>query len=337
MKQIWITRYGPPEVLKLRETPDPEPQADEVRVVVRAAGVNFADLMARMGIYPDGPPAPCVVGYEVSGVIDKIGAGVSRDFLGRRVVAMTRFGGYSSQVTLPSSQCVEIPSSISFEDAASVPVAGLTSWMILNEMHRVRRGDRILVHSAGGSVGLIAVQLIKLSGGYAVGTASSSKHEWLEQWGYDHLIDYHVDDYEAVLRKEPKFDLVMDPLGGHHWQKALRLIRPGGKIACYGMSVNAEGTIRRPFQFAKNLLRVPFWSLGPLGLINENKGVLGINMGRLWDERTRLTAWVQQLFRLMASEKLKPKIHARVPFEEASQAHQILHRRENIGKVLLIP
>ncbi|MEL6186007.1 MAG: zinc-binding dehydrogenase, partial [Myxococcota bacterium] len=258
MKRVWISRPGPPKVLEVREEPTPDPGPGELRVRVRAAGVNFADLMARMGTYQDGPPPPCVVGYEVSGVVDAVGEGVSPAREGERVLAATRFGGYASHVVVPAETCVALPAQLGLSEAAALPVTGLTSWMILEEMHRVRAGDRILVHSAGGALGLVTCDLAKRRGATVVGTASARKHAFLQEWGFDRLVDYRSQDYEEVLASGPKFDLVMDPLGGHHWGKGLRLLKPGGKLACYGMSVNAEGHTARRLAMVRNLLRIPF-------------------------------------------------------------------------------
>lgn len=337
MRQVWISRAGPPEVLEVRASDTPTPPAGELRLEVRAAGVNFADLMARMGMYQDGPPPPCVVGYEVSGVIDAVGEGVDPSWVGRRVVAATRFGGYSSHVLVGPDAVAPLPDDMSFSTAAAIPVTGLTAWMILEEMHRVREGDRILVHSAGGGVGLMACDLIKRRGATAVGTASAGKHAFLKDWGYDELVDYRSQDYEEVLGAGPEFDLVMDPLGGHNWAKGLRLLKTGGKLACYGMSVNAQGKVGRRLAMLGNILRIPFIGMNPVSLINGNKAVLGVNMGRMWDEKARLVGWLQTLVGLVDSGELRVTVHAEVPFDEAPEAHRILHDRENLGKVLLIP
>lgn len=337
MKQIWISRYGAPEVLELREAPDPQPGAGQVRVAVRAAGVNFADALARMGMYPDGPPAPCVVGYEVAGVVEEVGEGVDSGLLGREVLVATRFGGYSSQVVVDADNLVDKPASLSFSEAASIPVVGLTAWMILEEMHRVRAGDRILVHGAGGGVGLVACDLIKRRGAVAVGTASAHKHEFLKAWGFDELVDYRNQDYEEALKDGELFDLVLDPLGGHNWGKGLRLLKTGGKIACYGMSVNVSGPGGNRFAMLKNALRIPWWAMSPPGLINANRGVLGVNMGHMWDEKQRLVGWLRELLALVEEGSLRTRVHAEVPFEEAARAHQILHERQNLGKVVLVP
>lgn len=337
MKQIWIPKYGPPSVLEVREAEDVQAGPGQLRIQVRAAGVNFADLMARMGMYPDGPPAPCVVGYEVSGIVDQVGEGAEESWLGVAVMAGVRFGGYSTQVVVNAETVVRKPASMSFEQAAGLPVVGLTAWMMLEEMHRVRAGDRVLVHSAGGSVGLMACDLLKYRGATAVGTASKRKHAFLVEWGYDQLIDYRSEDYVEQLKDGPKFDLILDPLGGDHWKKGLSLLSAGGKIACFGMSVNAMGRVGNKLSMLRNILKIPWWSMSPPSLINNNLGVLGVNMGRMWNETARLGAWLASLVELFEAGKVRSHVHASVPFSEAAQAHELLHSRENIGKVVLVP
>lgn len=337
MKQVWIARGGGPEVLEVREAPTPEPAKGEIRVAVHAAGVNFADLMARMGTYPDGPPPPCVVGYEVSGVVEAVGEGVEDSWLGRWVIAATRFGGYSSHVVVSAALVAPLPERLSFAQGAALPVNGLTAWFILEEQHRVRAGDRILVHSAAGGVGLMAGQLIRRRGATAVGTASGSKHARLRERGWTELVDYNVEDYEKVLADGPPFDLVMDPLGGFHWGKGLRLLKSGGKVACYGMSVGSSGTVASRLSTLGHILRIPFWAMSPPGLINANLGVLGVNLGRMWDEAERMHAWLEALVGLVEAGELDLHVHAEVPFSRAAEAHQMIHDRKSFGKVVLVP
>jgi synaptic vesicle membrane protein VAT-1 len=338
MEQVWITRTGEPSVLEVREAPDPEPGPGQVRVKVDASGVNFADAMARMGIYPDAPKLPAVVGYEVAGTIDKVGEGVSASRVGEPVVSATRFGGYSSMVVLDGQVALKRPEGLTASMAAAIPVNGLTAWMMLEEMARVREGDRVLVHSAGGGVGLLALDLIKYRGGYAIGTASKSKHAFLYERGYDELIDYRSDDYEKVLASKPPLDVVLDPLGGANWAKGLRLLRTGGKLICFGFSINAsDASKRNVFKVISNLWSTPWLLFNPIKLINENKGVLGVNMGRMWRETERLGGWLDRLLALWKEGRLRPHVHAEVPFSKAPEAHRLLHARENVGKVVLVP
>src|SRR5207253_2835792 len=164
---------------------------------VRAAGVNFADLMARRGLYPDAPPLPFVPGYEVAGEVD---AGEPA-LVGRRVLALTRFGGYSEAVVVPAKRAVEIPAKLSFAEAAAIPVNWITAWHMLVELCNVRRGQRVLVHAAAGGVGTAALQICRRVGAEVIGTASASKHARLREMGLSHAIDYRTQDFEVEVKR----------------------------------------------------------------------------------------------------------------------------------------
>ncbi len=337
MRQIWIPRYGGPEVLEVREAEDPVPGPGEVRIRVEAAGVNFADCMARLGKYPDAPKGPLVVGYEVAGRIDAVGDGVSAHRIGEDVLSGTQFGGYSDTVIVDQVQAVKRPEGLDAVTAASIPVTGLTAWMMLMEMGRVREGDRVLVHSAGGGVGLAALDILKWKGAIAVGTASGHKHEALLERGYDQLIDYRTVDFAQALADGPKFDLVLDPIGGKSWSKGLSLLRTGGKLICFGFSAGSPTATSGKLPMIGAALSVPWMKFNPLSLMNENVGTMGVNMGHMWEERERLAGWLHQLLELWSQGILRPVVHATVPFDNAKEAHRILHDRENIGKVILTP
>jgi NADPH:quinone reductase-like Zn-dependent oxidoreductase len=334
MRQIWIRKPGGPEVLEVREADDPEPGPGQVRIRVHAAGVNFADLMGRMGTYPDAPGRSYVPGYEVAGTIDAVGEGVDAARVGERVAGMIRFGGYADVIVVDAVQAVRLPDGVSLEMAAGVPVTGLTAWMLLEVFGRVRAGDRVLVHSAGGGVGLMALDLIKRRGATAIGTASEAKHERLRERGYDQLIDYRTEDFEAVLADAP-VDLILDPVGGESWAKGLRILRSGGQLGCFGFSAANTGETRSLFGLATTALAVPWLKVNPVTLMNENRGVYGVNMGHLWDEAERVAGWLEQLFALWSDGTLRPHVDRVFPFEDASEAHQYIHDRKNFGKVVL--
>ena len=336
MRQVWIPRTGAPEVLEIREAPEPSPGPGQVRVRVEAAGVNFADLMARQGLYPDAPPLPAVVGYEVAGVIDALGEGVDSDWLDVPVVCVTRFGGYSEAVIVDLVQ-VARRGDLDAVAAASIPVVGLTAWMLLMEMGRVRQGDRVLVHSAGGGVGLMALELLRWKGATAIGTASAGKHAFLRERGYDQLIDYRSEDFHAVLSSGEPLDLVLDPVGGDSWRKGLDLLRPGGQLLCFGMSAVSSGNTRSVLSAIRAFLSVPWMRINPITLMNENRGVSGVNLGHMFEERARLAGWLGELMVLVEQGVVRPHVHATVPFAEASEAHRMIHDRENLGKVVLVP
>lgn len=335
--QIVMPKAGAPAVMKLIDVPDPQPGAGKVRIAVEAAGINFADLMARMGVYPDAPPFPCVVGYEVAGTIDAVGHGVDASRVGEPVVAMCRFGGYSSAVVVDDIQAVRRPAGMDAREGAALPVVGLTAWMMCEVMGRVRAGDRVLVHSAGGGVGLAALDLLKWRGATAVGTASAGKHAFLRERGYDELIDYRSVDFEEALRDGPGFDLILDPVGGASWAKGLRLLRAGGRLVCFGFSASVDSNRRSVISTLRTAAAVPWLAMNPVSLMNNNHGVMGVNMGHLWDETERVTGWLAELLELWEQGVFRTHIHASFPFAEVAAAHQLIHDRQNVGKVLLTP
>ena len=337
MKQVWIPYTGDPSVLEVREAADPEPGPGEVRIRVEASGVNFADVMARMGLYPDAPKLPAVVGYEVAGVIDAVGLGGPRHRMGDPVVAATQFGGYSSHIVVPQDQAVVRPPGLDAVTAAAIPVTGLTAWMMLEEMGRIRQGDRVLIHSAGGGVGLMCLDLALRRGATAVGTASPAKHEMLRSLGYAQLVDYRTQDFAEVLAGEPPFDLIVDPIGGESWAKSGRLLKTGGRLICFGFAANVTGTRKNWLEYARNVARIPWFDFTPMHLVDSNTGVMGVNMGRMWSETERLRGWLHQLLELWSQDILRPIVHAAIPFSNAAEAHRVLHARENLGKVVLTP
>ncbi|TMQ02560.1 MAG: zinc-binding dehydrogenase [Deltaproteobacteria bacterium] len=251
MQQIWITKPGPPEVLQVRDAPDPTPGSGEVRIRVRAAGINFADLMARVGLYPDAPKVPCVVGYEVSGVIDAIGSGVTRFAVGDRVFGMPRFGGYTDTLVISEAQVFRMPDAMSFEEAAAMPVVYLTAHHMMLFTGNLRRGSRVLVHSAAGGVGLAAIDLARSRDCEIYGIAGAAKHDFLRQRGCQHPIDSAADYVAEVTRATggKGVDLVLDPVGGKSWSQGYSLLAPVGRLVAFGLSAAASG-------------RSPVWVLG---------------------------------------------------------------------------
>src|SRR4051794_32760655 len=165
MRAVWITKAGGPEVLAVRECPVPQPGRGEVRIAVRAAGLNFAEVTARQGLYPDAPKPPCVVGYEGAGVVDALGAGITRWRIGDRVVFLKRFGAHSSAVCVKQAQAFRMPDAMSFEEGAALPVNYLTAYHMLFVVRRIQKGDTVVVHMAAGGVGTAVLQLCGLVNG----------------------------------------------------------------------------------------------------------------------------------------------------------------------------
>ena len=339
MRAVWITRHGGPEALEVRETADPEPGPGQVRVRVSAAGLNFAEVMAAQGLYPDAPKPPCVVGYEVAGVIDALGDRTQGHAPGQRVLAMTHFGGHADVVCVPAEYVLGIPDAMSFEEAAAVPVNYLTAYRMLFRVAGVRPGERVLVHMAAGGVGTAVLQLCRTVDDLEVfGTASAAKHEALRAEGCTHPIDYHATDYAAAVRRLTRgegVDIVLDPLGGHDWRKGLKLLRPGGRLVAYGFANLASGQRRRPARMAAQVAGIPL--LTPLQLMNQNRTVSGVNIGRLWGQIAGLREELQAVLALWDQGAIKPHIDGTYPFADAAAAHRRILQRQNIGKVLLTP
>jgi len=340
MRQIWITKAGPPEVLQVKEAPDPSPIAGQLRVRVEATGVNFADIMGRMGLYPDLPPIPVVVGYEVGGRVDAVGSGVEPSWVGKDVFAMTRFGGYSDVVCVPEAQVFERPAGMSAEDGAALPVNYFTAWQLVVVMGGLRAGETMLVHSAGGGVGIAATQIARHIGARVIGTASRSKHEFLRGIGVDMLIDYRTEDFEKramELTGGRGVELILDAVGGDSFKKGFRILAPTGRLGMFGMSAAASGKERSVLNALKTVASMPWLQFNPPALLNANKGVFGVNLGHLWGEIARIRGWADQLLELYGAGVIRPHVDKVFPFAEAAAAHHYVQDRKNIGKILLRP
>jgi NADPH:quinone reductase-like Zn-dependent oxidoreductase len=339
MRQVWIPRTGGPEVLEVREAPDPTPGAGQVRIRVAASGVNFADAMTRIGLYPDAPKLPTVVGYEVSGVVDAVGSGVSADLVGQHVLALTRFGGNSDVVVVPVDQAVPI-GGLDLQKAAALPVTYLTAWVMLVWLGNVKPGDRVLVHAAAGGVGVAAVQICRWRGAEVIGTASASKHERLRGMGVAHCIDYRTQDFEAEVMRVTEgrgVDLALDAVGGESYAKSYRCLAPLGRLYVFGASSFAPGERRSLMALLKGAPSLLFQVFRPMAMMSANKGVHGVNLAHLWHATDKLQAMLREILGLVHAGHLDPIVDAVFPFERAGEAHAYLQGRKNFGKVLLVP
>jgi NADPH:quinone reductase-like Zn-dependent oxidoreductase len=260
MRQVAITRHGPPEVLEVQEAATPEPAAGEVRIAVRAAGVNFADILARLGLYPDAPAPPVVVGYEVAGIVDATGPGTPRFHPGDRVVALTRFRGYSTHVVTPVDFVFPLPERLSDAEGAALPVNYLTALIALYRMANISPGETVLIHGAGGGVGIAATQLARLRRANIIGTASAAKHDALRSFGVTHAIDYRSADVAREVRRltnDRGVDVVLDPIGGKSFKTSYQLLAPLGRMVIYGVSALAGGERRSWWRAARTIMQMP--------------------------------------------------------------------------------
>ena len=336
MQQVRIPVYGGPEVLRVIDAADPEPPAGRVRVRVRAAGINFADILARMGLYQDAPKPPLVVGYEVAGEVDALGDGVAPELLGRRVLALTRFGGYASHVVVPAKALLPLPEAMSFEEGAALPVTYLTAYHMMIYLGNLHPGERVLVHSAGGGVGIAAIQLARWRGAEVFGTASAGKHARLREMGVAHAIDYRNEDFEAVIRDVTRgagVHMALDAVGGSSFRKSYRCLGKNGRLFCFGISSFASGQTRKLWGAAKGLVTMPFFH--PVKLMTDNKAVFGVNLGQLWDDEAVLRGELEDLLRLFGEGVVAPIVDRAFPHTEAAAAHRYIQERKNFGKVVL--
>jgi NADPH:quinone reductase-like Zn-dependent oxidoreductase len=332
VRAVVITKHGGPGVLQVQERPDPELGAGEVRIAVAAAGVNFADVLARMGLYPDAPKPPVVIGYEVAGTVLELGDGVSGLSHGERVMAGVKFGGYASQVVAPASDVMALPEGLTFEQGAAIPVNYGTAWAALVDYGSLQAGERVLVHSAGGGVGIAATQIAKHLGAEVYGTASPAKHERIAQLGVDHPLDYTSSGWEQGL---PAFDVILDAIGGRSFRRSYQMLRPGGRLVAFGASAVASGQRRNLVTALRTVARMPRFSM--LKQMSESKAVIGLNMLTLWKDRHTLVPWIAPLAQLLADGTVKPVVAGDFSFEKAGEAHTMMSERRNIGKVVLVP
>src|SRR3954468_5793310 len=302
LRAVVITKNGPPEVLQVQERPEPQARDGQVLIDVKAAGINFADTMARVGLYPDAPKPPCVVGYEVAGTGADTGEGA--------------LGGPP----------------LHREQSASIPVNYATAWQGLLGYGPLGAGDRVLIHAAAGGVGISATQIAKSRSAEVSGTASPGKHAAIRGFGVDHPLDYTRSGWDRGL---PKFDVIMDAVGGRSFRTSYRLLRPGGRLVAFGASSVMSGETRNLLAAGKAALSMPRFNL--IKQMSESKAVIGLNMLTLWKDRGTLDHWITPLRELMAAGVVEPVVAEAFPFDRAPDAHRFIAERRNVGKVVLTP
>src|ERR1700677_4901465 len=319
MGAMVVRKDGAPAVFEAREVPDPQPKAGEALIRVKAIGVNFADLLQRMGIYPGTPKPPFVPGLEIAGVIEKIADSGGKPAegeplrVGEAVAALTQFNAYAAWVAVPGRQVYRLPAGMSFDDAAAIPVNYLTAYHSMFTMGNLQPGDRILVHGAAGGVGIAAVQLARARGLVIFGTAGPTKQEYLRKIGVDHAIDYEQNDFVEGVRQ-----FAPDGI----WRVIYDLSAATGP--------DGKRSLTRGL---KTLAQIPRFH--PMKLMSGNISVIGVNLGRLQSRGALLRGELDEIFRMYATGKIKPVIGKSFPLAEAAAAHRYIQERKNIGKVIL--
>ena len=304
MRAIVLRETGGPDKLEVAEVPDPEPGEGEVVLQVRAAGVNFADVLVRQGRYPQPPELPTIPGSEVAGEVD-----------GRRVMALPSGGGYAEKVAVDERLLVPLPDGASFEEGAGFVLTFLTAWIPLTRQVRVGEGSVVLVHAGSGGVGSAAIQLAKHLGAEVVATASTEEKRRvaLEQ-GADQAVGY--DEFAEKVRA----DVVLDPVGGEIFTQSFGVLKPLGTVVALGF---AGG----------------WWEpMDPAPLVGRNLGMQGFYLGRLMRHDPELVREaIGEVLELWSSGVVKPLIGATFPLEGAVEAHALIEARRHVGKVILVP
>ncbi|TPX51792.1 hypothetical protein CcCBS67573_g09996 [Chytriomyces confervae] len=335
-------------VISLDSSPDPQPTSGTVRIRVKAFGINFADIMMRTGNYGDAPPFPNVAGYEVSGVVDAVGENVSQDWIGARVAALTKFGGYSDVVVVPLDQLIRVPENLSFIDAASIPVVYLTAWMLLVHLGSIKKGEVLVIQNAGGGVGLAAIDIALHKGATTIGTSSAAKHAFLKSRGLHHAIDYRTQDFVTEIKRitnNKGADLIIDPIGGREsWNKNFASLRRGGRLGFFGASSMMEtlkgqtGLIALVVAWIKvafsMILGAPTWS--PIKLMDENKAVFGVNLARMFEDKEPVVDWFKTIMDGVQEGWVRPHVDCVLEMANVEKAHFLLEERKTTGKIVIV-
>jgi len=337
MRAVVLTKFGKPkDAFQIQERPIPTPQDHEICIKVEAFGLNFADVMARQGLYQDCPPLPTVIGYEVVGHVHAVGKEVTDFEVGQRVVSLTRFGAYAEYAVADARAAVVIPEDMDFCVATALATQYATAYFCAAYTTQLHAGEHVLIQAAAGGVGTALVQLAKSKGCIVYGTAGSDKKlDYLRSLGVDHPINYRTTDYAKYIEKtagKQSIDVVFDSLGGNDVKKARKLLSKGtGRIICFG----AASRSGRGRFFGNDLKLVfGFGFLASVELLLKSQGITGVNMLRVADHRPEALKYcMQQVAKLVAEGTLNPTIGGKFSIDELDKAHDFLEGRQSIGKI----
>ena len=337
MRAVEIARFGPPEVLQISRVPLPGITDTDVRVSVKAIGVNFADLFARLGYYPAIPKPPFIPGLEFAGIVDGVGKSVKGFRKGDRVLGVSRLNAYAEFVSVPSGLLTRMPKRMTFTEAAALSVTYLTAYHGLVTLGQAKKGESLLLHAASGGVGTAALQIAKHLGLRVFATVGShSKIQTAQDLSADVVINYTGQDFAEVVRRETNgdgVDLILDSVGGKVFRKGWRLLRPMGRYVLYGFAAAASP---KGVPKIKALVEsAAFPLIYPPSIVPRNISLSGFNLYFLFDR----IAYLQQAMRklLVWYEKgiVRPVIGGEYPFEKIQEAHRFLQSRKSIGKIVV--
>jgi NADPH2:quinone reductase len=337
MKAFQLTQFGKSgnKSFQLADVKEPEVSDGDVKIKVEAFGLNFADVMARKGIYNDCPPLPAVLGYECVGEVIEIGKGVSHVNVGDRVTAFTRFGSYAKVLVTSALGVLKIDTGISNGEAVALATQYCTAWYSACEAINMYEGEHVLVHAAAGGVGTALVQIAKWKGCTVYGTAGSNeKLEYLKNIGVDYPINYREEsfiDRITELRGKQRVDVIFDPIGGRNFRNSLKVLAYGGRIIPFGASSREKKGIL-------SLINVA-WGFGlhlPVGNIMKSQTWAGVNMLRIADYKPELIQQcLSNVYKLYQQGVAKPHVGGVFKADELGKAHDFLESRNSIGKLVV--
>lgn len=340
MFEVIIPKYGPPEVFQERQIGERQVGPGQVRVRVRASGVNFADIMQRLGLYASSPKPPYAPGFEIAGEVVEVGDGVQHVVRGDAVGAAMPRGGYAQEVLVPADRVLKLPAGMSMQTAAAIPVNYLTAWFCLYDMGALRQGSTVLIHHGAGGVGVAAIQLSRWTGARVLATTgTAAKLDFLRGLGVDGAFCIGEPDWkEQVERAVGKraVDVVLDPVGGKVMKQGMGLLAPLGRLVAFGLSQAVAGPGRNLLKAAIAYFSSP--RINPLQLTTFNTGVFGFHLAHLHGKEQQVADALRQIIDMTAAGTLAPQIDSTFPLSAAgaTAAHHRIHSRGNRGKVLLV-
>ncbi len=337
MKAIYITRYGDSnKAFEMRKTEIPTPRPGEICIKAISSGLNFADVVARRGLYPEAPKNPAIIGYDVAGTVHAIGAGVDGYSVGDPVVALTRFGGYAEYAIAMAEGVSRLPDGYDYHRATALATQGCTAYYCAEECVSLHPGDRVLVQAAAGGVGSLLTQIAKHRGCTVYGTASSSKQDYLRQNGVDHPIDYTKQDFKKYIEAQGQggIDVVFDSIGGRSFGKGMKLLNPVGRMVSFGAASQINGDKTNKLKAAGVVFG--FGLFTPIALLMESRSVITVNMLKVADHRPQVFKHVMdQTVKLAKEGILRPELSKTFAAVDIAAAHDYLESRQSIGKVTI--
>jgi len=338
MKAVFLTQKGDAQkAFEIRETEKPKIKfGDDVLIKVEAFGLNYADVMARNGLYREAPPMPSILGYEVVGLVEAVGADCDQSLIGKRVVCFTRFGGYA-EYAITKQFGVSVVNDMDAGVALSIATQYVTAYYMTHITTNLYEGDKVMIHAGAGGVGTALIQLCKLKGCTVFANAGSpEKLDYIKKQGADYAINYRTEDYEAEINKvlkKDRLDCTFNPIAGSTFKKDFGLIGSAGKVILFGGSERSgkKWGILSTLNFVRKM-----GLMLPIGLMMRSKSVIGVNMLKVGDNKPKLlTKCLTEVTQLIKDGKLNPHVGGVFPADKIGDAHDLLESRKSVGKIIV--